>query len=88
MNISSLHGIVSLPMGWLKPNSSSANRSKTWNDGLFKKDTGMTNLFLLPPSPTYTATNPLGTSEDIEEHLRGLGLGRTLGQRIAIFFSS
>ena len=35
MNLSSLQGIVKPPIGWLKPNSSSALVSKSWNEGSF-----------------------------------------------------
>jgi len=61
MKASSLHGIVRPPIGGLKPNSSSARLSKSWNEGWLKYDIGTTNL-LFCISPTYTATCPLGTS--------------------------
>ena len=36
MNLFSLQGIVKPPIGWSKPNSSSALLSKSWNTGLFR----------------------------------------------------
>lgn len=61
MKASSLQGIVRQPIGGLKPNSSSARLSKSWNEGWLKYDIGTTNLFLCI-SPTYIATCPFGTS--------------------------
>ena len=45
MKASSLHGIVRPPSGWSNPNSSSAWLSKFWNEGCFKYEIGITNLF-------------------------------------------
>ena len=65
-NISSLHGSVRPPIGCWYPNSSSALRSNSWNEGWLSNDIGTTYLFF-SPSPTYTAKWPLGTSTAIEE---------------------
>ena len=88
---SSVQGIMRPPIGWLKPNSSSAILSSSWNEGWFKYDTGITYL-LFSPSPTYTAKCPLGTSSDVvaawfanrfDRRRMYLAL-KTLGKRIAI----
>lgn len=63
--VSSLQGIVSLPIGWSNPNSSSAFLSRSWNNGRLKNDIGTTYLFFWL-SPTYTAKYPFGTSADFE----------------------
>jgi len=61
---SSLQGIVRAPMGWSYPNSSSAWLNKSWKEGWFKYDIGITNRFC--SSPTYTARYPFGTCTDFE----------------------
>ena len=88
--MSSVHGIVRPPIGWLKPNSSSAMLSSCWNEGWFNTDTGITNLFFLP-FPTYTAKCPLGTSTDVGaawfarlDRRRMYFALKTQGKRIAI----
>lgn len=55
----SVQGIVRPPIRWSYPNSSSASLNKFWNEGWFKYDVGITNLFI--SSPTYTARYPFGT---------------------------
>lgn len=73
MNASSLHGMVRPPMGWLKPNSSSANLRSSWNEGWLRYDIGTMYLFL-SASPTYTVTWPFGilcwTFIDVNFNLR------------------
>jgi len=84
--MSSVQGMVRPPIGWVKPNSSSAILSSSWNEGWFNNDTGITNLFF-SPSPTYTAKYPLGTSSDVAAalDLRRMCLAlKALGKRIAI----
>lgn len=65
IKMSSLQGMVRPPIGWLNPNSSSAFLNNSWNEGWFKNETGIINLFFWL-SPTYTAKWPFGTSADIE----------------------
>lgn len=52
MKAFSVQGIVRPPIGWLKPNSSSARFSKSWNEGSFRYDIGTTYLFLWNSPPT------------------------------------
>ena len=47
---SSLQGIVRPPMGWSYPKSSSAWVNKSWNEGWFMYDTGITNRFIFSPT--------------------------------------